>query len=459
MGRKIEKKEKGMSLSIFYLKYFLYLFLAVVVICMAALFSIIGLVVSDMLYPADYAQEQAKAAQTKIKEAAFVCEDLIPDLCQYAVFDFDGNIVDGNIDKTDLKAAWEAVSGKTSDFIGNYYKVIVRKSEYCVLQYKIVPQYKSATLRKYLCPPQTLIMVSTLFFILVSIVIIAIRFGYVLKTKMNALVIITEKIQYQDLDISIEKGNIKEINAVLEAMDKMRDALRLSLENQWKAEQGRKEQISALAHDLKTPLTIIRGNAELLYDTNPTEEQVESIHYIEESSLQMQSYIKMLIELAKDTDLYHPQYQMLPFFDFAEDIHTTARGLCSSKKITLKWDFRSRLQTFCVDAGLLNRALGNVLSNAVENSPQGGIVRVEIFDEEGCIAFSISDSGKGFSKEAMKYATAQFYRDDASRNSKTHFGIGLYFADTIIKLHGGQLILENLEERPGAKVTIKIPVG
>lgn len=99
-------------------------------------------------------------------------------------------------------------------------------------------------------------------------------------------------------------------------MDKMRKELKLSLENQWKAEQSRKEQISALAHDLKTPLTIIRGNAEILFDTSPTEEQAESIHFIEESSLQMQSYIKMLIELAKDTDLYNLQYQTLSFLDF-----------------------------------------------------------------------------------------------------------------------------------------------
>ena len=458
MGRKIERKEKGMSLSIFYLKYFLYLFIAVAVICITALFSLNGLAVSDMLYPADYAQEQAETAQTKIEEAAFVSEDLIPDLCQYAVFDLDGNVVDGNIDKTNLKAAWGAVLGKTSDYIGNHYKVIEREREYCVLQYKIAPQYKSATLRKYLFPPQTLIIVGTLFLILVSVVIIAIRFGYVLKKKMNPLIMITEKIQNQDLDFSIKKVNIKEINSILVAMDKMRDELKHSLEHQWKAEQSRKEQISALAHDLKTPLTIIRGNAEILYDTSPTEEQVESINFIEESSLQMQSYIKMLIELSKDTDLYNPQYQMTSFFDFIQDIHTTARGLCSSKKITLKWEFMSELQMFRADASLLNRALSNVLSNAVENSPQGGVVIVKIFDEKGFIVFSISDNGKGFSKEAMKYATTQFYMDDASRNSKSHFGIGLYFTDAIIRLHSGQLILENIEESSGAKVIIKIPV-
>lgn len=135
-----------MSLSFFYLKYFLYLFIAVAVICITALFSLNGLTVSDMLYPADYAQEQAETVQTKIEEATFVSEDLIPDLCQYAVFDLDGNVIDGNIDKANLKAAWGAVLGKTSDYIGNHYKVTERESEYCVLQYKIAPQYKSATL-------------------------------------------------------------------------------------------------------------------------------------------------------------------------------------------------------------------------------------------------------------------------------------------------------------------------
>lgn len=457
MGRKIAGKE--IPLSVFYLKHFLYLFFAIVAICLVSSILFYYLITSDRIYSANYAESQANAAQTTIENAALVTEDIIPELCRYAVLDIDGNFLDGNIAKYTRKFAWEAVSGKRSDIFWNYYNVIERKGEYCVLQYKIIPQYKSETLRKYLCPPQMLIILSTFLMILLSMVICAVRSGHTLKKKMNPLLAITKKIQNQDLDFSVSKGNIKEINSIIEAMDKMREALRRSLEHQWQGEQSRKEQISALAHDLKTPLTIIRGNAEILYDTSLTQEQTESIRFIEESALQMQGYMKMLIALASNMDLLNLQLREISLPDFAEEVHKTARGLCASQKISLNWSFGSKIHTFHGDAGLLSRAFSNVFANAVESSTKNGSVSVEILDEKGYIVFSIRDQGKGFSRKALKYATAQFYMDDASRNSKSHFGIGLYFTDTVIQAHGGQLILENCEESEGAKVTMKIPVN
>lgn len=452
----LKQKEKGISLSLFYLKYFLYLFIVIAAICVMALVSFNGLAASNMLYPADYAQKQANDAQNRIKNATTVSEDLIPDLCQYIVFDFDGNVISGNIEGNEAKAALNAVMSEAVD--NSIYTVIERDTEYCVLQYKIVPQYKSETLRKYLCPPQTLIIVSTLVLIFLSVVVTAVRFGHALKKKMNSLILVTEKIQNQDLDFSVEQSNIREINAILAAMDKMRKALKYSLENQWKAEQIRKEQISALAHDLKTPLTVVRGNAEILYDTNPTEEQIECINYIDDSSLQMQDYVKMLIEITKSTNLYSLKLQDVPVPEFVQSVQKQAKGLCSAKSIHLKWKLRSVADRFFADANLLNRALSNVLSNAVEYSTPDGTVTVEIYAENNYLVFSISDSGKGFSNEALKYAATQFYMDDSSRNSKSHFGIGLYVTDTIVKQHGGQLVLEDPKNISGAKVSIKIPL-
>ena len=458
MGRKLEPKEKGISLSLFYLKYFLYLFIVIAVISVVALLSFNELIIRDMLYPADYAQQQANIAQTKIEDAITVNEDIIPELCQYVVFDLDGNVISGNIGSNETKTAWKSISSKTTNFKGNVYKVIKRYNEYCVLQYKITPQYKSETLRKYLCPPQTLIIVSTVILIFLSVVIIAIRFGSILKKKMNSLIVVTEKIQKQDLDFSVEKGNIKEINTILGAMDKMRKALKYSLESQWKAEQSQKEQLSALAHDLKTPLTIVRGNAEILYDTNPTKEQFECIDYINESSLQMQDYIKMLIEITKSNNIYSPQIQEISVIDFVQDIEKQAKGLCSVRDIQLKWEFRSKTKYLFVDPSLLERALNNVLSNAIEHSISNGIVTVVIYDKDNYITFSISDNGKGFSKDALKHAQERFYMDDQSRGSKFHFGMGLYITSTIVKQLNGKITLKNSEETHGAQVIIKIPL-
>ena len=101
--------------------------------------------------------------------------------------------------------------------------------------------------------------------------------------------------------------------------------------------------------------------------------------------------------------------------------------------------------------------LVNVLSNAVEHTPRDGEVTFEVWEQNRELSFLITDTGKGFSEEALKHAAEQFFMDDDSRNSKTHYGIGLYVADSIAKKHNGKMILDNSPAAGGAKVTIQIP--
>ena len=78
-----------------------------------------------------------------------------------------------------------------------------------------------------------------------------------------ALEQVTEKISRQELDFGRESSKVAEIDTVLQSMDQMKEALKESLERQWNMEQMRREQVAALAHDIKTPLTILLGSAEL----------------------------------------------------------------------------------------------------------------------------------------------------------------------------------------------------
>lgn len=79
-------------------------------------------------------------------------------------------------------------------------------------------------------------------------------------------------------------------------------------------------------------------------------------------------------------------------------------------------------------------------------------------ENEVFLLFSITDTGKGFSADALKYAAGQFYMEDRSRHTNAHYGIGLFMADLAAKQHGGQLLLENSSKTGGARVTMKIPV-
>lgn len=452
------KREQEIPLSLFYLKYFMYLFISIICIIVGFLLVFEWMVKNNMIYRADFAQEQAKEASKQISKADTIREEMIPDVCQYIVFDMDGNMKSGNLKKTRRNDAWKAVQTNTTYFRGNYYKIIQREGEICVLQYRIIPQYQSPTLRKYLLSPQNFIIVNLIIFILISVICIAHCFGRALRKKLNPLISAAEKIRNQELDFFVDKSDIREISAVLNSMDKMRIALKESLKQQWQAEQSRREQISALAHDLKTPLTLIRGNAELLYDTEPTDEQKECIEYIEDSSLRMQNYIYTLIEITKSQNSIQFQKQKVYLETFLQKIKNQLKGLCAVKQIRLQWDCIFKTQVIFIDEVLFIRALSNVFSNSVEYTPSGGRILFELRESDGNMIFTITDSGSGFSKEAMKYAKEQFYMEEKSRKHRKHFGIGLYVADSIIKQHGGSMILENSKEICGAKVVIKIPI-
>ena len=104
------------------------------------------------------------------------------------------------------------------------------------------------------------------------------------------------------------------------------------------------------------------------------------------------------------------------------------------------------------------RAFLNILSNAEEHSPKSSTIKLIICSKADKLEISILDQGHGFTGEDLLYATDQFYQGDKSRNSKENYGIGLFVAEQIIKMHGGSLVLENRTDECGAKVSILLPV-
>ncbi len=455
MGRLKQKSQ--IPLSLFYLKYFSYIFAFVVFWAIGLLVLFNAMMNDDIVYPANYAQEQAENSFSKIQQAEHVTEDIIPELCDYAVFDLDGKWRSGNLTGTSVQEAWDAVQKGRAAGAKYNYTVIPRDAEYCVLRYTLSPQYKSSFLQKLLVPPEILIFVSAILGTFVIITIIAIRFGKALNRRLSTLIFIANKVEQQELDFEISASGIKEVDAILLSLDHMRAALKDALESQWKTEQEKNRQVSALAHDLKTPLTLVRGNAELLLESELSEEQRKYTGYIESSSLQMQNYVQTLIEVTKSWHGYQFRPQKIECDILIREIKQQLKGLCTVHNLTPTWDCRYTIHEIIADHDLLIRAIVNVLSNAAERTPTGGKVLLSVSEENNFLLFTVIDTGSGFSQEALIHGTEQFYMDDSSRTSKTHFGIGLYAANSIVQKHGGQLSLSNSIETGGAKVTIKIP--
>ena len=167
--------------------------------------------------------------------------------------------------------------------------------------------------------------------------------------------------------------------------------------------------------------------------------------------------LQTLIDISRAAVGYQLHIESIDLPAFMQHLFGYMESLCRTKEIRLQMNTVSLPQMLKFDRVLIERAIMNVISNGLDYSPQGGTLYVDVQSNNGFVEISVTDEGTGFSKEALCHAQERFYMGDQSRNSKLHFGMGLYITNSIMEQHNGQLILENSKETGGAKVTMKLP--
>ena len=398
-----------------------------------------------------------------IASAKAVSAELIPETCKYAVVNTNGEFLSGSMTKAEATAAWNTIQrGRRTSGISlmtvlnaEAYFPIERQNEMCILEYSALSQFSNEFLREHLPAPGIVLFWTIIATILAEILLLSRLYGRKISRKLIPLQNATEKIQNKNLEFEVQYSGIQEIDAALRSLDSMKTELKRSLETQWKIEQTRKIQISALAHDIKTPLTVVRGNAEMLNDTDQTGEQKEFTHYILKNADQMEQYIQMLIELSKAEAGYLLRRENVNTKIFLDELYSQIHALVSIKHLKTEFEEKNLPEIINLDSSLMQRAIMNIVFNAVDYSPDGGLIQFSVSAEKHKFRFTIVDSGKGFSAEDLKNATMQFYQGDSSRSSKSHYGMGLFIADSIVRQHGGSLSIANFSATGGGMVTIE----
>ena len=420
-------------------------------VCTILVFNI--LVNTGCIYPANYAERKINEAYDLIRSADEVTKDMIPPLCHYVIFSMDGEKLGGDMSGQSVEIAWNVADhGNASG--NSFYKVISRPGEYVVLQYSLTPQYRSAFLREHFIGPQNLMTIMLILGGTAVIILSSVRFGKRLKRKMQPVMQAVERIRDQDLEYETVYSGIKELDDCLASIDEMRIALKDSLERQWKTEQDKNRQMSALAHDIKTPLTVVRGNAELLSETEVTEEQKNNIVHIINSAVRIQDYVQKLIDVTRSAYGCPDIPEKVMTEALLGDIRRQTSGLAEVYHLKISWreQWSSRKVNVVYDQAV--RAVMNIIQNAVEHTGEDGRINIRMEEKNGNLTFIVEDTGKGFTKEALMHGTEQFFMDDTSRSGEAHYGIGLFFAKTAAEKHGGRIVLTNSEETGGARVEI-----
>ncbi|WP_017813965.1 HAMP domain-containing sensor histidine kinase [Paenibacillus shenyangensis] len=410
--------------------------------------------------PANYNEQLIKQGKHVIQVAAWINEDMLPSGSKYVVLSKqDRAPLYGNMDDTEIKLASQIVNGQSPAYYGQkVYTLIERKNDYCILQSDLRPQFSSPYLRAHLPNYElTGIILLIVTIIVVSFAITTI-FANRFRNSLKALTRITHHIQNQDLDFTEKKSGIQEFDDVAQSLIEMRDALKQSLENQWKTEKTKQEQIAALAHDIKIPVTIIKGNAELLSLSEQDEKQQMYTNYILGAGEKIEQHVRMLILMSKTESRLTLSKEEVPLSEWIEEVLSNTRAYAGCKDISIQQQIECSEASVYLDPQLLHRALMNIIANALDHTPEGASMELEIHCKCQQLSIIITDRGPGFTAEALEKATELFYRGDKSRTTSGHYGMGLTFAEYVIKLHRGTLQLQNDLITGGGRVTVSLPV-
>ena len=405
----------------------------------------------------DYSEIRANELAPILAATPDLSDVQIPMGIEYALLDKNYQLIETTLDENELEQAMRyATTGASDQNLQKRYLLVTRENEYIVLQYYIGAQYTNEWMNEHLPSPDILLIVLIAAGGLFVCLLLTTRFAKKLRLQLVPLFEATSEVAKQNLDFEVGHSNIKEFEDVLISFSHMKESLKASLEQQWKAEQMQKEQIAALAHDLKTPLTVIQGNADLISETELDEEQRLYAEYIGCSSEQMQLYIRTLIDISRAATGYQLNIEDIDLPAYIKQLREQIDALCQTKKIGLQMEIENLPAVLSADKLLLERAIMNVVNNALDYSPQDSSISISMIGNKGSLEISVTDAGPGFSQEDLMHAEEQFYMADYGRSSDLHFGMGLFITKSIIRQHGGQLILSNSKKTGGARVTISI---
>lgn len=224
-------------------------------------------------------------------------------------------------------------------------------------------------------------------------------------------------------------------------------------------ERARQDFVANVSHELKTPLTSIRGYAETLEDEEGLQPiQREFAQKIRKNAAQLQEIVEAVLEMSRvDGGKGSPGADSIHFDSFVSGLERSFAAQLRAKGISWKVSNKSGLATFRAVEPYLQRVLYNLIDNALKYTSKGEI-RIGLELHEGNLLFTVGDTGVGVPPEDRERVFERFYRVPASRSLAPGSGIGLSIVRHIVQLQGGTVWLEGELEK-GTTVSFTLPLA
>jgi signal transduction histidine kinase len=286
--------------------------------------------------------------------------------------------------------------------------------------------------------------------------ILGIAFGVVMSRGLTAplrrLEEAARSIGRRDFSRRVEVTGTEEVREVAHAFNEMVDDLE-------QAETVRSNLLADVAHELRTPLSVLQGNLRAILDeVYPMDQQEIALLY--DQTRLLSRLVEDLHELAQaEANQLQLNLQVTDLGALLADVAETFDLAAKSEGIALNTDIPCDLPTINVDPARISQVMHNLLSNALRHTPSGGTVSLSAGSGEDNVWAAVEDNGEGIPPEDLPRVFDRFYRVDRTRTRGTgNVGLGLAIVRAIVEMHGGKVWADS-DGVPGhgTRLTVQLP--
>ena len=256
-----------------------------------------------------------------------------------------------------------------------------------------------------------------------------------LKRPLAELRLASEKISQNDLDFTVAVHSMDELGQLSASFETMRAALTRNFSEMWRQMEERKRLNAAFAHDLRTPLTVLKGYNEILQASGDEQTRTTAITMQRHIS-RLENYVDTMSRLRRLEDT-QPSYRQTPLKALAASLYESGTIICERAEKRFSMQNRTTSPALSLDGDLISQVYGNLIANAMRYAVSS--VELCLEETQEGLLLSVSDDGPGFDKTSLEKAVDPYF----TREKANHFGLGLYTSKMLCEHHGGWLRVEN----------------
>lgn len=261
--------------------------------------------------------------------------------------------------------------------------------------------------------------------------------------NISTLLDATEHVRNKNFDITVQGLRGKEFVVIQDAFNEMIKTLNLTLKTLWNLDDEKRKMLASIAHDIRTPITVIKGQMEIIESINGSDSLKESIQIVNNNCNRIINLVNNLALLGKieNTDFLIVKKEV-HLYELLKEKEKELAMMANSKNIKVEFELNLKKEYYVLDENLLMRLIDNVLYNSLRFTSQGEI-KLLVNDDGEKIHFTCLDTGKGFKLKDIDNLFKAYYQGD---DFKGHFGLGLYIAKKIVDKFNGDIKAYNRKE-------------